>query len=161
MKVTAVEAVSYGFLSAMQKVKVQKIFQKGNSTLETGDLCYVSRGGNCLMYNVKLHNDYFLNTGFVNAMKVGENYLIIMETQMEKLDPKKIPVLFTDCIVFPVFAYKDSASHQINPVLEQDTLWVCYKGLEENEFFALSEEVYGKLMDMKHSVLEKFPDSAK
>lgn len=109
------------------------------------------------MYSKDEDGGRYANLGFVNNMKIGEEYLVIMEYEVTKLDEQEIATLLSDFSFFPVFAYEDSGSYQINPYTEPGYLWVSYKGLENNEFFAESDEVYQKLMQMKYELIAEFP----
>lgn len=157
LRVKTVDNEFFDFLAEKQKVEIEYIFQKGNSSVSVGDICYICRGANCLMYSGKKNGSNYANLGFVNSMKVGEEYLVIMQAEVSKLDEHEITTLLTDTSFFPIFAYKDSESYQINPFTEPGSIWVPYKGMENNEFFAESDEVYQKLMNMKHDLVSEFP----
>lgn len=95
------------------------------------------------------------NTGFINAMLPGNEYLVFLETKVDNVLKEKTETFYSyDSNLFTVFAYQDAADPAFPQVF--DTSYVSYEDVKQNEFFAASEEGYQKLMDRKHELLQEF-----
>lgn len=132
------------------KVQVQEVFSGAGCV--PGDAIYLVHRS---CYIIGYEGNY-IECGFVNLPKVGEDYLAFVGEQVESLTDT-IPVfrLYEESLIKPIFCYKDSPC-TILPTPEQST-YVPYEPVRDNEFFVTSEEGLQAMMDLKHEMLERYP----
>ncbi len=132
------------------KVQVEEVFT--GTGCAPGDTIYLAGNINCGEWEDALHLECY----FVNLPKVGEDYLVFAEEQVETfLDPTPAFRLSEETLFRPMLCYKDSPC-TILPASEQST-YVPYEPVRGNEFFVTSEEGLQMLMDLKHEMLERYP----
>lgn len=162
LKVKAVEPIDFVPHLYRQKVEIETIFKNDTDyDLNEGRSIFVAKSTNFLSFfhedDVDLQSPYELmaNTGFINAMISGNEYLIFLETKADNVLKEKTETFYSyDSILFTVFAYQDAADPAFPQVF--GTSYVSYEEVKQNEFFAASEEGYQKLMDRKHELLYSF-----
>lgn len=164
LKVTAVEDIDFMAKQTRQKVRVDRVFlnQLGDDICE-GDEIFVACSSNLVFFQdpdpvTGERPDYLLcNTGFVNFMKVGDEYLVFLESHIENITDEDTEAFFTtNTMMMPVYAYKDAENFVISKWVNEETRSVPYSEVENNEFFVQSEEAYLKLQYAKHALLEKY-----
>ena len=97
-----------------------------------------------------------LERGFVNILKVGEEYLIFATEVLQDLN-EDLPAikLYDEYLISPVFCYEE-CENVISPLLG-DTLAVSYKDVKDNEFFSASEKGIEMLEEFKGKMLSLYP----
>lgn len=99
-----------------------------------------------------------INTGYVNMLQAGTEYLVFVEDVLEDLKGD-LPALkvYDDGRVstVPVFCYEDRQSVVIP--LSEDPTYVPYKDVKDNEFFTTSEKGLEMLEALKGKILSLYP----
>lgn len=164
VKVTAVEDIDFMAKQTRQKVKVNRVFcnQLGEGICE-GNEIFVACSSNMVFFQeldpvTGERPDYLLcNTGFVNFMKAGEEYLVFLESHIENIADEDTEAYFTtNTMMMPVYAYKDAEEFAVSERINEETRSVPYSEVKNNEFFVQSEDAYQKLQDAKHTLLKKY-----
>lgn len=148
VKVKCISDVTFSFLRTYQLVEIEKVFK--GSELTKGEQINVST------YSSRIYfDDMSVNMGFVNAMNKGEEYLVFL-SEVKKSEEYATQIYLTpETIVTPIFAY-DNHQNAIVPAKYEDYLIVNYTDVENNEFFATSEEGVSILNDVKQRLIRKY-----
>ena len=150
LRVKVLEDVEYLFSTSRQKIRVQEIY--AGDDLNIGDEIYLT--SRCLL---SVNNELkTVECGFVNIPKVGFEYLIFAEERVDALN-EPIPVyrLCGDYSIAPIFCYEDFP-HIITPT-NGETKYVPYTVVQDNEFFAETENGFQIWNELKNRILTVYP----
>ena len=149
--VQATEDAEHLFYLDRQRVKIQGIYS--GDTLNEGDEIYIF--SNRWMMAVDTNPSSF-ERGFVNFMKVGENYLIFGD-QIIKINSDDISSvrIDDDYCISAIFCYEDRSNNIVETT--GNSTYVNYEEVADNEFFASSEKALTMLENLKKAMLEIFP----
>jgi len=150
MRVQPVREIEYMFMTARQRVRVEKVV-KGDLSLEGKEIYLVSSH-----WSLSLNTEpYSLECGFVNILKKGEIYLVFVMGQVNGVK-EDIPVyrVCEDTIITPAFCYGDKA--QVILPTDGESTYVSYSPLKDNEFFAESPEGMDAWERLKTEVMEEY-----
>ncbi|MBR3917618.1 MAG: hypothetical protein IKJ59_02640 [Clostridia bacterium] len=144
LKVTPVKPMEFAYKCYSEPVKVIEVF-KGDE-IKINDEINIVRNSSLVYWNVNDTNG--VNTGFVNKMNEGEEYLVFLAS---KLDCGiKTVYKTTPCIVATIFSY---ANHNNSIVQGKNGISSAnYTDVSENEFFI--EDEYS--LDVLENAKEKF-----
>lgn len=164
VRVTALEPVDFMAHQNRQKVRVEKIYKNQLSDLisEKKEIYIACRSNKLFFQDAEpdsgIRSEYILcNTGFVNFMRVNQEYLVFLDEHAENIINEKTEAfLTTSTMMMPVYAYEDFSDCIIADELRPDTRSVAYSKLKDNEFFVQSEEAYNKLLEAKHDLLRSY-----
>lgn len=150
LRVRFLGEVEYLFGTSRQKVCVQEVY--AGDSLRKGDVVYVTAGWNVVAED----GGGTAELGFVNIPKADSDYLIFVSNALETFD-KSLPVyqIYDETLITPIFAY-DDVENLVVPVGEEST-YVPYRKVKENEFFSTSEEGMDAWGNLKRKMLEKYP----
>jgi len=151
LRVKATEDIENLFQICRQKVCVQQVFT--GEEISVGTEMYLISSRWKLILN-KRHQG--IERGFVNVMKVGNEYLVFLTEQVEE-NYNDIPVyrLYDETVITPIFCYKN-----INNVIVPttgDSTYVPYIQVRDNEFFAKSDDALQIWSSFKELMLKKYP----
>lgn len=101
-------------------------------------------------------NPNSIERGFVNIMRVGNEYLVFVSQQVDVLN-ESIPVyqLYDDSYITPVFCYENQSNIIVSP--GGDTTYVPYTKVRNNEFFAETETALDAWEKLKSEMLLAYP----
>ena len=148
LKVTPVKPMEFAFKCYSEPVKVIEVF-KGDD-IKINDEINIARSSSAVYWN--MNNTNSINTGFVNKMNEGEEYLIFLGN---KLDCGiKTVCKTTSCVVAPIFSY---TSH--NSSIAQGNNGISstnYTNVNENEFFIEDDYSLDVLEKLKNKFISKY-----
>lgn len=148
-KVEPISDIEIIFNSTQQHVKVLEVYK--GTDLHAGDIITVTPISSCVF------EDFMsINMGFTNCMKMDREYLVLLGPRLETLDEKQQVYETADCLITTVFCYSDSDNIVVTPK-SADNLSVPYTAVQNNEFFAASEESLAKMVSLKKRLLEMYP----
>lgn len=151
MRVTAMKDREYEGREGRQYVHVEKVYQ-GDTTYENKEI-YIT-GGN---WGVDAQ---YIDLGFVNVMRVNEEYLVFITDKVDIVDGKMEEPVFRllPYIITPVFSYNEYENIAV-PVenIDEEGTYVQYRLVSDNEFFAMSDEGIQYLLDLKEDMLSRYP----
>lgn len=149
LRVSAVDVIEYMFSIGRQKVKVEEIYN--GSGIEIGDEIYL------ISSSWSLSEVKYVECGFVNIMKPGNEYLVFISEKVDALK-EETPVyrIYDRFFISPLFCYSDDFSRVVISVVDVLT-YVPYKELQENEFFATTEETMQTIYALKEEMLSMYP----
>lgn len=150
LRVQFLDEVEYLFGTSRQKVCVQEVY--AGDSFQKGDVVYVTAGWNVVAED----GGGTAELGFVNLPKADSDYLIFVSGELEPFD-KSLPVyqIYDETPITPIFAYEE-VENLVVPVGEEST-YVPYTEVEENEFFSTSEEGMNAWKKLKGKMLEAYP----
>ena len=139
------------FKADRQKAEICEIY-KGED-LKIGEEIYLISDNWSL---VTTYEPMSLQRGFVNILNTGSEYLVFCDRIVIEA-PEKIPVamICEDYFFTPVFSYDDH-TNIIVPVSE-DSTYVSYEFVRDNEFFAASQEALECMLELKSELLSLYP----
>lgn len=151
LRVEAAGEIEHSFGSDRQKAIIREVY--AGSELEQGEEIYIiSRHW---QLNFKGNYDS-IESGFVNIMEVGTEYLVFAEAVSEDMETGVLLVkLCDDFLIAPVFCYEERQS-VIMPT-SGDSTYVLYKDVMDNEFFAATEETLQMMEALKSQMLSLYP----
>lgn len=151
-KVKATGERIYETKSIGQRAVVEKVFC-GNNELVGEDILLI---GNYRLFFLEQESGeimYAMNTGFVNYMQEGHEYLVFIEEQLESPGMGMLYKLVSG-IVTPIFDYSPHDNIVFNTPDENSG--IPYKQVEDNEFFAGTQKTLDNLLDLKKNMIEKY-----
>lgn len=97
------------------------------------------------------------NTGFINALNEGEEYLVFLSEKIEPLQKEERAVYRMNeaFLMVPVFSYTEH-DNKIVPVFGETT-YVDYADVADNEFFTTTEAGMNAILEFKQDLLERYP----
>lgn len=136
--------------TSRQLVKVEEVYK--GMDLKVGQEIYIT----CSRWSLSLYSEpYSLERGFVNIMKVGEEYLAFIENQVDGLG-ERTPIyqVYVENAFTPIFSYQE---HE-NKIFEtgSESTYVKYNQVRENEFFAATQKGMDALVRLKNEMIEKY-----
>jgi hypothetical protein len=147
LKVTALGQMDCLFKINRQKVLIQEIY-KGEELL-VGEEIYLTFPSWRFFFD-----DMTANMGFINVFKEGSDYLVFIDdiiAPLQENSGEPSICFISPYIVAPVFCYEER-TNEIVEVSENST-YVEYKKVENNEFFVTSEAALSVLLELKHVML--------
>lgn len=149
-KVKGTGKIDYHFHEYCQCVEVEEIYQ--GDGVEIGETIYIGWWG-LYFFNTSV----FANSGSVNFMEEGKEYLVFLSSVSPRLYENKyqyfrIPMLYLDSIL----CYEDDEDYYIPTQKEIKDHSVNYSLVKENEFFTETEEGMQKLIEWKKYMLETY-----
>ena len=160
LKIKCTKDTKFDYQTCTEYGQVEKIF-KGDGELKEGDNIVMDFSGYHLFTKETGVADGIdaINTGFVNFMKPGREYLVFIkekvETELYDYDVYTIEG-FT---IAPVFCYED-LDNVIVPK-ERDDHSVPYELVKDNEVFMETEELEKEYYDFKYRIISKFDEEYK
>lgn len=150
LRVQAEEKIEHLFQAGRQKVCIQEVY--AGEGVEEGEEVYLFSDHWRLSLTGEPDS---VERGFVNVMEVGAEYLVFVTGQVQGLDTA-VPVfeLYDDSFIAPVFCYEDR-DNVIIPVGEEST-YVSYKDVRNNEFFAETEEALQAWEELKEKMISAY-----
>ena len=153
LRVEAVGEIEHLFHVSRQKIIIREVY--AGEGLAAGEEYYLFARA----WRLSLDGYYnAINTGYVNMLEAGTEYLVFVEDVLEDLKGD-LPALkvYDDGRVstVPVFCYEDRQSVVIP--LSEDPTYVPYKDVKDNEFFATSEKGLEMLEALKGKILSLYP----
>ncbi len=148
--VKACGEVEYDFQIRKQLVEIEKVY-KGEDAAE-GDKVNVTYSGLVTYFEIMA-----MNTGFVNFLQEGKEYLIFLEGEIA--GPWKEPYRvfeFNDYLILPVFCLERMEERV--PVTLEDEYSVDYAEVAGNEFFFKEAESFSMMNEWKAKLLERYVD---
>lgn len=133
-----------------QKAVIREVY--AGDGLEAGEEIYIfSRHWHLDLYG----KEDALARGFVNIMEVGTEYLVFAEDVSEdwKTDTPLVKV-YDDFLITPVFCYEEH--HNVIMPIPDDSTYVSYKDVMDNEFFVESEETLQMFEKLKSEMLSLY-----
>lgn len=159
IRATASEGLDPVFGMNQQLVRVEEVY-KGEG-LVPGDSIYVTSFRWYFMmpraYGIE---ETIIETGCVNIMEVGTEYLLFLDGRIDTKNPNDtVPIyLLTgdfQYLLSPVFSYEEHENVVAQP---KGSLWVVpYKDVAQNEFFAATDRGMEALVKLKHDLIERYP----
>lgn len=132
------------FKTSKQKVLVKEVMT-GDNALVGEEIELVAEGG------IIFEDDFSVNMGFCNEMKVGEEYLVYITDRVNTIDESENVYLIPSTIVYPVFAYDIRESEPTGTAM-----YVSYSKVKDYEYFAQSQEGLAALLQLRQYVMEKW-----
>lgn len=155
LKVKCTEEPSFDFQTCTEYAEIEKIF-RADGNLQEGEEIVISRS--IYHYFSKdsqvAGDNNVINTGFVNFMKPGKEYLVFITdklvTELYDYDVYRID----GYSITPVFCYED-LENVIVPVNEYDNSGnpVEYNLVRDNEVFVENEKIEKLYYDFKHKII--------
>lgn len=148
LKVKATGKINFSFKCYSETVSVMEVY-KGEEMSNNQEIEIV-RNSSTIYWN--MNNANCINTGFVNKLNAGEEYLIFIG---EKLDCSyKTIYKTTPCEVAPIFSY----THHDNSVAQgkNGISSIGYTKVKENEFFIKDEYSLNVLEKSKKKFISKY-----
>lgn len=149
LEVTPLEDIEYLYRCGRQYVEVTNVL-KGDQ-IHVGDHIYIASND----WQVVFRSPFsIMERGFVSPMEQNFDYVVFLGEQVDEEKGVPIYLLPEEYYIAPVFACVDKEDIYF-PVDEEST-YVPYKEVRNNEYFAVSEEVDVSLRRLKGMVLEKY-----
>lgn len=154
LRVETVGEIEHLFGVDRQRVVIRQVY--AGEGLEAGEEYYLFSG----KWQLSLDGYYdSLERGFVNILEVGTEYLVFAEEVLEDLEGDLSAVkTYNDFTIDPVFCYEER-QNVIAPTIDDDTTFVFYKDVRNNEFFVTSEKVLEMMEELKSKMLSLYPRS--
>ena len=134
-----------------QKIIIREVY--AGEGLTAGEEYYLFSRSWSVALNEQINS---LERGFVNILKVGEEYLIFATEVLQDLNGDLSAIkLYDEYLISPVFCYEE-CENVVAPLLGE-TLGVPYKDVKNNEFFAASEKGMKMLKEFKGKMLSLYP----
>jgi hypothetical protein len=151
LRVTPVETVEQIFCASRQKVRVEQVFS--GDDIEVNDEIYLTSSNWALSLD-ETHPS--MQRGFVNILDTEKTYLVFIKG---KILDDSVPVyaLYDDGYITPAFCY-DTIENVI-AIPSDDTTFVPYREVQNNEFFALSEKALNAMVSLKEQMITLFPSN--
>lgn len=149
------DTYTYRFGCTTQKVSVEKVF-KGDD-VNVGDTFHLAKYNSLISrskdgnYNGKK----YINMGYVNEMIVGKTYLVFLDRKIEKEGYDTVYINSDKFIVSPIFCYDDIDNVPVE-LKEDDSNYVFYDEVKDNEFFIDSEKSNMKIKELKKELFLKY-----
>lgn len=152
LRVEVVGEIEHLFGVDRQRVVIRQVY--AGSGLEAGEEYYLFSG----KWQLSLDGYYdSLERGFVNILEVGTEYLVFAEEVLEDPEGDLSAVKTYDGFsIDPVFCYEER-QNVIAPTIDDDTTFVFYKDVRNNEFFVTSEKVLKMMEELKSKMLSLYP----
>lgn len=151
LRVEAVGEIEHLFHVSRQKIIIREVY--AGEGLAAGEEYYLFARAWSVALNEQINS---LERGFVNILKVGEEYLIFATEVLQDLNGDLSAIkLYDEYLISPVFCYEE-CENVISPLLGE-TLGVPYKDVKNNEFFAASEKGMKMLKEFKGKMLSLYP----
>ena len=140
------DTFTYRFASTTQKVRILSVF-KGEGLAE-GDTIEIARAGTLISVSEELREQPgkgVINMGFVNEMIPGKTW-----------NEKSVIYIQSDrFLVAPIFCYEEIENTLAVP-LDNETTYVNYDSVRNNEFFLSSEEAVQRFTELKRKFISKY-----
>ena len=150
LKVKFTGVTEYLYRVSQHKVQVVEVYK--GSELQAGDEIYITNGQGHYVPEMKS-----IELSFVNEMEKDKEYLVFLENKIDTLASQTDNVyMMPDFIITTIFAYQDREC-VVSTTHYDDSTYVDYKDVKNNEFFIDTEESMKKIIDFKHSLLEQYP----
>lgn len=148
LKVTPVQPPEFFFKGWQQKVRIEQIYS-GEDLICASEICILSNSWKVYA------TDKTINTGFVNFMVDGTDYLVFLTESIgyDKIGTEVFK-LYTNMYIAPVFSCK-SHDNLIYPTSGAST-YVPYREVVNNEFFAEGSEGLCAFLELKKSLITSF-----
>lgn len=151
LRVEVTGEIEHLFQVGRQKAVIREVYA-GNE-LEKGEEIYIFSNHWQLVSD---GNHDSIGRRFVNIMEVGTEYLVFAEAVSEEMETGDLLVeLCDDFIIAPVFCYEER-QNVIVPTSD-DTTYVAYADVMDNEFFVTSEETLQLVETLKSRMLSLYP----
>ncbi len=151
------DTFTYRFASTTQKVRILSVF-KGEGLAE-GDTIEIARAGTLISVSEELREQPgkgVINMGFVNEMIPGKTYLVFLHRQLQTWNEKSVIYIQSDrFLVAPIFCYEEIENTLAVP-LDNETTYVNYDSVRNNEFFLSSEEAVQRFTELKRKFISKY-----
>lgn len=143
-----------------QRVKVQQVY--AGEGLEVGQEFYLYHSA----WWASFHSGNSLGRGQVNLLKVGKEYLVFLDRQVDTLNS---PLPVYDCMegtwrskeewvdfMAPIFCYED-IENIAAPITGEWGTGVAYAQVRDNEFFGATDTLIEAWEQMKEELLQMYP----
>ena len=149
LKVTPVDAPEYFFAGRQQKVSILQVF--AGEDLAAGDEIYITADH----WRVYV-GDKAMDTGFVNNMKEGSDYLVFLSDSIgySIKDNTQVFRLQSGQYINAVFNYA-TCDNVIYPT-PGDSNYVPYTEVASNEFFAVDQEGLNAYLSLKKELFDMY-----
>lgn len=154
LRISIIGDIEHMFGFSQQKVCVQEVYKGKN--LNKGDEIYITSKHWYLSLD---DNPDSLERGYINIMRDEYEYLVFISNKINTFE-KDYPSVYTladNYFMAPVFCYEDIENVIIPP--NNESTYVPYNKVKDNEFFATSEVVLDIWQKMKSNFLVAYPAS--
>ncbi len=145
LKVTPIEEPTFFFKGWQQRVQILQVFS--GDRLTTNDEIYITLDGGMFYAD-----DNGVDTGYVNFMRSGCNYLIFLSDIAGTTNHMDVFRLQANWILAPVFLY-GTCENVIAPVSGLST-YVPYRDVIHNEFFAVDAKGLSVFLALKEKMVD-------
>lgn len=144
LRVRCKSEVQFSFKLTYQEVEVLEVFSGDKSV---GERINISPSSSCIF-----SDDDSINLGFVNAMKVGEEYLVFLADEQYSVELEKVIYPTITCNITMIFSYDDIENVVVNKI------YVPYEEVKNSEIFARTKEAEELFLKIKGELLEAYPN---
>ncbi len=147
LKVKCVGETEFVYKRTFQNAVVEEVYQ--GEGIIPGQEISLSNAGSYIFFDT-MH----INTGFANAMRVGEEYLVFLDDACYSHE-YGFAIYPMSGLYASVFSLKESNSV---PVESKYTIGLLtdYENVADSEFFATSQEALDMMYELKAKLLEKY-----
>lgn len=154
VKVKCISGVRLGEKMAMQSAKAIQVF-KGDDIMEGDEITIMPCSS--WIFADKMS----INTGFVNAMIPGDEYLVFLQKPSKAADRNLTVYRTVESLVCAIFSYKEHDN--VTPEVEYDEygdgMVVDYSIVKNNEFFVNTKKMDDLMKSLKAEVMKKYQDT--
>lgn len=151
LRVKADGNIKYSFKTIKQHVIVEEIYNGEN--IQVNDSLYIMGENGMFVFP-----EMYINMGFVNFLKKDQEYLVFLDRKLispEQEDDNTYLLAQGDSYILPVFNYNSTDNVTEEP--QGEDLYVPYKSVKNNEFFAKNEKTLSDFLNLKQQLVEKYP----
>ncbi len=152
LKVRATGEKQYLYSIFQQGAEVETVY-KGSEELENQHI-WLAR----YSWQVYFEGDQrYADTGFVNYMQEGKEYLVFLDGKMDASVVKTAYPVYDvaeNCLITPIFCLEDGENVVVAP--GEDNSYVDYSLVSNNEFFACTQAGMDALEELKEYFLSRY-----
>lgn len=145
------ESSYFDFHCITQKAEIVKVFC--GDGLQSGDSIQIVRGNSEVYLSKNENMKSELNMNFVNEMKIGNTYLVFLESKIA--NTKCLYQTSIDYIITPIFCY-DTMENVYSEDTSEGIIVVDYDMVKNNEFFFKNKLSYDNMNMFKERLFEKY-----
>jgi len=143
--------LNFYYKSTTQPVRVINVF-KGDD-IQPGEEIEIVRS-NTIYFKTLDGGEYnSINIGFTNEMNVGEYYLIFIGDKINNSDNIYGQIGF---VIAHIYSYSEHYN-TVAELREDDTTYVLYDDVKDNEFFLMEESENETITYIKEYLFDKYP----
>lgn len=148
VKVKAVSDLQFEFYYTSQLFEIEEVYQ--GEGLSEGEVITIALGS--LFFD---EEPWQVNMGYANQKEKGKEYLVYLEKEIENPFSDYRVFLIPGFMVAPIFAYEDGQSQPTSEIgITGQT--VPYTLVEDNEYFAQTQEALDALLTYKEHMMEGY-----